>query len=299
MAPFMMRFQIRDLEEFSGVRAHTIRIWEKRYGLLKPARTETNIRTYDIEDLKAILNVAFLNQHGLKISKIAALPSAERDRLVREVALSGDGRAEVVKSLKMAMLGFDEVLFESVGSKFREMHGFRALVEEVYVPLLEHIGTLWQTNSICPAHEHFVSNIIRQKLVAAVDALPFSGVPKERMHILYLPENELHELGLLYLNFILRSKGERTIYLGQGVPLEDLRQVASIMNGPITFISIITSIPRSPDLSTMLKDLGTQLNEDRFDFMLASNQFDRNLPAPGRMRLFTSMADLMKAVDQG
>ncbi len=298
MGPFMMRFQIKDLEEFSGVKAHTIRMWEKRYGLLSPARTDTNIRTYGIEDLKAILNVAFLNQHGIKISKIAALPSTERDRMVREVALSGNVGADLLASLKMAMLSFDEILFESVSSKFREVNGFRALVEKLYVPLLENIGLLWQTNSICPAHEHFVSNIIRQKLIAAVDALPLSGSPKGKVHVLYLPENELHELGLLYVNYLIRAKGYRTIYLGQGVPLEDLRQVGCIVRGDIVFIGILTSLPGSSDVQGILKELGNGLPEDRFSFMLAFNQFDRSLPSPARMRLYSSMLELVAAIDQ-
>ncbi|MDQ3101221.1 MAG: MerR family transcriptional regulator, partial [Bacteroidota bacterium] len=183
MGPYLMRFQIRDLEEFSGVRAHTIRIWEKRYGLLEPERTGTNIRTYGINELKVILNVAFLNQRGHKISKIAALNAEQRDQLVREVALVDEHGGDALNSLKLAMLSFDEVLFESVSSKFREVNGFRKLVEQLYVPLLEHIGLLWQTNSICPAHEHFVSNIIRHKLIVASDALPLNAALHERIHI--------------------------------------------------------------------------------------------------------------------
>ncbi len=300
MGPYLMRFQIRDLEEFSGVRAHTIRIWEKRYGILEPDRTSTNIRTYGIDELKAILNVAFLNQNGFKISKIAALSPVERDRLVREVALSKDGGGDALNSLKMAMLGFDEVLFESVSAKFREANGFKALVEQVYVPLLERIGLLWQTNSICPAHEHFVSNMIRHKLIVASEALPLSAAVRETIHVLYLPENEIHELGLLYVNYLLRAKGERTIYLGQSVPQHDLQQLIGLFPQRIVFVSILTTDPPVSEVPAMLAGLRQQLPEERFVFWLTGNQLGRMPKAaiPEGMRLFPTLRDLLKAVDE-
>ncbi|MEO8591204.1 MAG: MerR family transcriptional regulator [Flavobacteriales bacterium] len=183
----MMRFQIRDLEGFSGVKAHTIRIWEKRYGLLHPDRTDTNIRHYGLEQLRSILNVAYLNQRGYKISKLAALSVVEREKLVREVAGTQTGTDEVLNTLKLAMLGFDEPLFNSESAKHAAQHGFRSLVEDVYVRLLEQIGVLWQTSSICPAQEHFVSNIIRQKLLVATDGLALNAHATDVLHVLYLP----------------------------------------------------------------------------------------------------------------
>jgi MerR family transcriptional regulator, light-induced transcriptional regulator len=294
-----MRFQIRDLEEFSGVRAHTIRMWEKRYGLFEPDRTDTNIRTYGIEELKAILNVSYLNRHGYKISKIAALSPAQRDQLVREVAVAQQGTDDILNTLKMSMLNFDEVLFESVCGKFKEAHGFRALVERVFVPLLEHIGMLWQTNSICPAHEHFVSNIIRQKLIVAADALPLRAAPYERIHILYLPENEIHELGLLYVNYLLRSQGERTIYLGQSVPRADLLQVSALYPEKIIFISILTADPPAAEVPALLSSLRTSMPDaDRITFWLTGHQLARSpgMIVPEGMRLFTTMKDLIAAV---
>jgi MerR family transcriptional regulator, light-induced transcriptional regulator len=301
MGPFLLRFQIRDLEEFSGVRAHTIRIWEKRYGLLAPDRTSTNIRTYGIDELKAILNVAYLNRNGYKISKIAALDAQQREKLVREVALDNKSGGDILNSLKMAMLSFDEVLFESVSSKYRESHDLRSLVEQVYVPLLEHIGVLWQTSSICPAHEHFVSNIIRQKLISAIDALPLNAAPRDTIHILYLPENELHELGLLYVNYLLRLRGERTIYLGQSVPMQDLQQVATMFPRPIIFISILTTSPQPSEVGPMLKDMRESLPGADHEFWLAGSQLARvpDLDVPRGMRLYGSMAELLKAVNEG
>lgn len=268
----LSQFQIRDLEEFSGVKAHTIRIWEKRYGLLAPDRTDTNIRTYGIDDLKTILNVAYLNRQGLKISKIAALSAADRDRLVRDMGRTDSEGGNVIDTLKMAMLGFDEVLFESASSRYRESHGFARLVEQVYVPLLEQIGLLWQTSAICPAHEHFISNIIRNKLIAACEAVPLRSAPRARTFILFLPDNELHELSLLYVNFLLRSKGERAVYLGQSVPHEDLRHLVGSKLQHHIFVSVFTTSPAASETPALAQALSTLLPPPYNTIWLTGNQ---------------------------
>jgi MerR family transcriptional regulator, light-induced transcriptional regulator len=156
---------------------------------------------------------------------------------------------------------------------------------------------LWQTNSICPAHEHFISNIIRQKLLVAVDALPLTSAPGKQLHILYLPENELHELGLLYVNYLLRQKGERTIYLGQSVPLADLQQVTAIFPGDLNFISILTTSPRQGELPDMLTSFRTLFPEERVTCWLAGNQLAATPDNP-RIRLFGSMKELLSAVEE-
>lgn len=266
MGPYQNRFSIRDLENFSGVKAHTIRIWERRYGLLEPDRTDTNIRTYSTDELKTILNVAFLNRHGVKISKIAALTKAERDQRVKELADDASDPSSALNALKLAMVSYDTDLFERTSDTYREQEGFRALVERLYVPLLEHIGVLWQSNSICPAQEHFASNLVRQKLVSAIDTSRPLTRPDGRLYVLYLPENEIHELGLLYLHYRLRTAGERVIYLGQSVPMDDLAQVAEQFPGPITFISVLTAFPANGDLPEYLSSVRAALPEDRVEF---------------------------------
>ncbi len=266
MGPYLNRFSIRDLENFSGVKAHTIRIWERRYGLLEPDRTDTNIRTYTTDELKTILNVAFLNRHGVKISKIAALTKAERDQRVKQVAEDASDPSGALNALKLAMVSYDTDLFERTSDTYREQEGFRALVERLYVPLLEHVGVLWQSNSICPAQEHFASNLVRQKLVAAIDSTRPLVRQDGRLFVLYLPENEIHELGLLYLHYRLRTAGERVIYLGQSVPMGDLAQVAEQFSGPITFISVLTAFPPSNDLPTYLSEVRASLPDDRVEF---------------------------------
>ena len=294
MGPFLNRFSIRDLENFSGVKAHTIRIWERRYGLLDPDRTDTNIRTYSSEELKTILNVAFLNRHGVKISHIAALSRAERDRRVKEVADDKSDPDISLNALKLAMLSYDADLFERTSDAFRAVEGFRALAERLYVPLLEHVGVLWQSSSICPAQEHFASNMVRQKLVAAIDqARPLPRL-EGKLHVLYLPENEIHEIGLLYLHYRLRIAGERTIYLGQSVPMEDLAQIADQFTGPITFIAVLTAFPHSDDLPPHLQKLRASMPDDRIEHVFTGSRVaDADMTPPAGIRLFPRFRDLL------
>mgnify|MGYP001292116313 FL=1 len=299
MGLFQNSFSIRALEEFSGVKAHTIRIWEKRYGLLAPDRTGTNIRHYSLDELKVILNVAYLNKHGHKISRIAAMTLTERDRLVRETAGTSDSAEETLNTLKVAMLGFDEGMLERITAEYRKHHGFRNLVELVFVPLLEHIGVLWQTNVICPAQEHFVSNFIRQKLITATDGLAASEGSKDRTFVLYLPENEIHELGLLYVNYLLRASGERTIFLGQSVPGEDLKHLAAVRNGQLVMVTILIVDPPAAEIPTYLKELRAQLPDNRITFLVTGAQLAKvkDMEVPPGIRTFPSMRELVKAVD--
>lgn len=298
MGPYLTRFSIRDLEEFSGVKAHTIRVWERRYGLLEPDRTDTNIRTYSVDELKTILNVAFLNRHGVKISKIAAFSSVEREKHVKDLAQRGTDTTDQLNALKLATVSYDTDLFESTSEQFRKESGFRALVERLYVPLLEHIGLLWQSNAICPAQEHFVSNLVRQKLIVGIDATSTLSKTDGALFVLYLPENEIHELGLLYTHYLLRTAGERVLYLGQSVPIEDLAQVAAQFPGTIEFISIFTAFPQSDGLPKYLKNLRALLPGTRLSFRFTGSRVaSAALKDPGKgMRLLPHFKDLVASL---
>jgi DNA-binding transcriptional MerR regulator len=272
MGPYLNRFSIRDLEEFSGVKAHTIRIWERRYGILAPDRTETNIRTYGLTELKTILNVAFLNRYGVKISRIAALSEKERDRTVKDLAEKQGSTDDALNALKLAMVGYDTEGFERTSAAYLEREGFRNLVERLYVPLLECIGLLWQSNSICPAQEHFVSNLVRQKLIAGIDGLRPTSAGSGTTQVLYLPQDEIHELGLLYVHYLLRSRGERVVFLGQSVPKDDLAQVVQQFTGPVRFISIFTAFPQSDALSSYFSELRKAMPDERVSFLVTGSR---------------------------
>jgi DNA-binding transcriptional MerR regulator len=295
-SPYISQFSISDLEGFSGVKAHTIRVWERRYNLLEPDRTGSNYRLYSLDELRTILNVAFLTAHGIKIGKVAAMRPEERSSLVREISERHADHGDTLNSLKVAMLSFDESLFRSASEHYREREGFNALVEGVYVPLLEHIGHLWHSGAICPSQEHFVSNLIRQRIVAETEALP---LPAEgaALRVLYLPDQEIHELGLLYTNYLLRSFGDRTIYLGQSVPTDDLHQITELFSGPITFISFITSFPPADGLQRYMDGLRAQIPDERHQFWFTGSQVNRapGLKAPEGFRVFPHIRYLIEA----
>lgn len=292
--PFLSRFSISDLEGFSGVKAHTIRVWERRYNLLSPTRTDSNIRTYGLEELKALLNVAYLNDHGVKISHIAALSHKEREARVRELAAKNVDPADRLNALKLATASYDVALFERTSEIHRTREGFRGLVEQLYIPLLEHIGLLWHSNSICPAQEHFVSNLIRQKLIAAIDRADPQVKGSGTTHVLFLPDNEIHELGLLYIQYLLRTAGEHVIYLGQSVPMEDLRHVAAQVPGRIELITVLTVMPHPDDVPAYITRLRTTLPGDRFTLRMAGVRPERIAAIPWKgARVFTRLAELV------
>ena len=223
----MGQYSIKQLEGLSGIKAHTIRIWEQRYQLLVPHRTDTNIRFYDDDHLKKILNVALLNEKGFKISKIANFSENQILETVKGLEVEKDpefSKDSKMKSLILALLKLDEALFhEIIDSELRNF-GFYSTIKEVIYPLLNSIGLLWGIQKVNPAQEHFISNLIRQKIITATENLKNNPSHKTTF-VLYLPENELHEMGLLVANYFLRQKGHRTIYLGQNVPKEDLKVI--------------------------------------------------------------------------
>jgi len=241
-------FSIKDLENFSGIKAHTIRIWEQRYSLLSPERTEGNQRKYSLLELQKLLNVKYLYENGFKISKIAKFREEEIPLQVVQLIKENAESHHALDAFKLAMLKFDQVLFERTYSKLMADLSFRRIFLDVFIPLLQVIGDLWQANSITPAHEHFISNLIQQKLVAQIERHPQVELPmSQRTYVLYLPHGEIHDLGLLYLHYELSLRGERSIYLGRSVPLENLNEVKAIYP-EVTFISQFTVEPSQSEL---------------------------------------------------
>lgn len=220
----MGKYSIKELEQLSGIKAHTIRIWEKRHKLIQPERTQTNIRFYSDEDLKKIINVSVLNNHGLKISKIATLTPDDLNKKVFALAVTQNSTDLYIDQLIVSMVDLDEEKFEQLISSLNLKFGLERMVTEIIYPFLDKIGVLWQTNNITPAQEHFISNLVRQKLIVAIDGLPIPAKNGTRA-VLFLPEHELHELGLLFQYYLVKKSGIRTYYLGQGVPHNDLKKV--------------------------------------------------------------------------
>ena len=217
----MNAFTIKDLESLSGIKAHTIRIWEQRYSFLKPQRTETNIRYYTSEELKTLLNIALLNKYGFKISHIDKMePNEIADKLISLT----DNRAQqerMVNELIGFMVDMNLERFEEMLNRHIANKGIERTIQQLLFPFLERIGILWQTNHINPAQEHLVTNIIRQKLIAGIEkSAPL--FTSNKTILLFLPEGEHHELGLLYMYYLLKNRGVRVLYLGASVPLKDV-----------------------------------------------------------------------------
>lgn len=286
------KFSIKDLEKLSGIKAHTLRIWEQRYGILKPQRTDTNIRWYCNDELKNILNVSLLNNHGYKISKIAELNKAEIAAEVSKIVNCQINECEQVSSLIISMVEMDEQRFEKIISNQILRKGFSNTIEQVIYPFLQKIGVMWQTGSINPAQEHFISNLIRQKLISAIDGLVPPENKKQKKFILYLPESELHEISLLYFNYILKSKGHSVVYLGQSVPLVDLQRVYEIRDAHY-IVSVFTRTMESPE--TYIKELSYTFPKAKL--LLSGYQVLSNkLKLPSNVALFKCPQDLTNLI---
>ena len=261
MEHIKQNFSIKDLEHLSGIKAHTIRIWEKRYNILTPNRTETNIRTYDLESLQKILNVTFLNGHGYKISRIAKLSDPEIGKMVKEVAATASEENRAINSFKISMVNFDSNLFHKTYLNLTDSKSFREIFLEIFIPLLNEIGLLWQTDTINPVHEHFLVGLIKQKLYLNIAQLESSeDYEGEELYVLFLPENEIHDLGILYLNYELNFHHKQTIYLGPSMPLNDMRYLLDIHPSP-TFISYLTTEPR--ELTEFLNKFDCIISKDK------------------------------------
>lgn len=254
-------FTIKDLENLSGIKAHTLRIWEKRYNLLSPERTDTNIRYYDLQSLTKLLNVKYLYENGIKISKIADIDEQDLPIKVRQLITETGVENHSLNSFKLAMLNFDQSLFEHTYNQVLAEKTFRGVFQEIFIPFLEEIGYLWQSETITPAHEHFITNLIKQKLHSNIERLQLRKPENNNeIFVLYLPLNEIHELGLLYLHYELTLKGYQSIYLGQSVPLESLREVLKLYNN-VVFIAYLTVEPSTDLLENYIVELETTLKE--------------------------------------
>ncbi|WP_298760089.1 MerR family transcriptional regulator [uncultured Psychroserpens sp.] len=252
-------FSIKDLENLTGIKAHTIRIWEKRYNLLQPERTDTNIRYYSLGNLQKLLNISYLNNNGYKISKIASLENDEVTKLVKEVAQSDQTNNHSIDTFKLSMLNFDQKLFYDTYEGLLKEKTFIEMFYQDFIPLLSEIGMLWQTDTITPAHEHFLTSLIRQKILINTEKLQSKNqIDTNKVFVLYLPDNEVHELGLMIINHEIIARGHQAIFLGQSVPLNSLKDLLSYYDD-ITFVSYFTVKPEKEYIDEYLKDFSDNL----------------------------------------
>lgn len=273
----MNAFTIKDLENLSGIKAHTIRIWEQRYNFLKPNRTETNIRYYSNDELKTLLNIALLNKYGFKISHIDRMqPQEIREKLLSLI----DAKAiqeRIVNELVQEMVDLNVEKLDKILSGYITSKGIEKAVIQIIFPFLEKIGLLWQTGHINPAQEHLVSNVVRQKMIVAIDSAS-THLKSDKTVLLFLPEGEHHELGLLFMHYMLKNKGVKTIYLGANVPIKDVSYVVNQKNPDIIFIHL-TATSSNFNFDKFLISISTQINVDQVIISgLLTNTYIKSLP---------------------
>lgn len=271
-------YHIKDIEHLSGIKAHTLRMWEKRYNVVEPKRTSTNIRYYDDEDLKKILNIAILNRNGYKISRIATLPDNSLNNELIHLSQKSDNHELQVGQLIKAMVDFDKDLFEKVFSRSIMQMGFQDTILKLIYSFFHRIGILWLTGNIDPSQEHFISNIVRQKIIAAIDSLPENRNLNNENFILYLPDGQWHEMGLLMCSYLIRKNGFSDIYLGSSLPLESVLKLGK----NLAFSHIITTTSISKPQAEFNRELVTlsETYRDKTIFVggLKENMQVENLP---------------------
>lgn len=292
-------FSIKDLENLSGIKAHTIRIWEKRYNLLSPERTQTNIRLYSLLSLQKLLNITLLYENGLKISKIAQLKNEEIPLKVREIIDEKSIKNNMMNAFKLSMINFDQSLFYNTYNKLVVDLSFREIFKEYFIPLLQELGYLWQSNTISTTHEHFITNLVKQKVYTNTEKVHRSEYVNNKSFVLFLPENEIHELGILYLNYELNLRGYKSIFLGQSVPIENLEPLI-VSNEFVEFIAYVTVEPSKGKIDKYLQKFKKKIldkKDCRLSLLGFQTQFVDLNTKPENVSVYRGFEDLIEALN--
>lgn len=272
----MNQFSISQLSQFSGIKPHTIRIWEQRYNALTPGRSEGNTRYYDNDQLRRLLNIVSLMQGNYKISEISALPDKKIFELLQKQLPSGETPNGMYEYFILQLIGagmnFDEINFDKLLSHCIVRYGVKRSYLKVIYPMLNRIGLMWATNLMPPASEHFISNIIRQKLFTLVDSLP-AGNDKKNSWLLFLPENEFHEIGLLLSHYLIRNSGFKSVYLGSNVPIQSVVEAVSTVN-PDNLLLFLTHNDSKEALQDYMYDLGRKFKNKNVKLAADAKQLE-------------------------
>jgi len=286
----MFLYSIKDLEKLTGIKAHTIRIWEKRYGIVSPQRTSTNIRYYTEMDLKKLLNVALLVKNGIKISQLAGCSCDDLNDKIVDIFYKTNGKDTLIDQLVLAMSELDDKRFNSTISSSILNKGFESTIVDLIFPFLERLGLLWQTGNINTAQERFVLSILRQKILVALDSMHWNPALNTKLFMMFLPMNELHEIELLFYRYIIRKHGHKVIYLGQSIPFDDVVEIANVKN--VDFLFFTANSPMTnPDFDTYTLRLSKKYPDKKILISgLQIRQTTRNTPL--NVLKINSMEDL-------
>ncbi|MDF1695213.1 MAG: MerR family transcriptional regulator [Saprospiraceae bacterium] len=292
----MAVYSINDVEKLCGIKAHTIRIWEKRYAIIQPRRTDTNIRYYLDEDLQKILNISLLNRNGYKISKIAKLSEGEIKNIVSELSDVTLESEDNLDALMHAMLELDEFKFNKILDHNIDSKGFEVTMDEIVYPMMEKLSMMWIAGSIKGVHENFVANVIRRKTIVAIDQIESDYNPEGLRFLIYLPENETHELSLLFLHFLLKDSGINVINLGAGIPLIDVLEGQNICKADYIFTIFNDSFSESP-LQPYLNELSKHL-EGTTILISGYQTAIQNISPPYNVHVLKSLSDVKSFVQE-
>jgi MerR family transcriptional regulator, light-induced transcriptional regulator len=288
-------YSIKDLEKLTGIKAHTIRIWEQRYGLIEPARTETNIRYYTDDNLRHLFNIALLNRQGVKISRIAQLKPLDIAAMVAEFN-DTKGSNSQIDALTLSMIDLDEQTFNRIFTRFIDENGFERTMLELVYPFLDKLNVLWMTGSINPAHEKFISNLIRNKIICAIEHQEHV-LPKETStFLLYLPETENQELTLLFMHYLLRTRKQRVIYLGSNTSITDLKEACCITNPNYVF-TIINEMPHRQTLQQYVNSMETAVGDCKI-MVTGAQFFMQPVKFPSKVSLLNGLKDTLQILDE-
>ncbi len=292
----MANYSIKDLEHLSGIKAHTLRIWEQRYNLINPKRTETNIRFYDQDDLKLILNVSLLKDNGIKISKIAEMTREQLNEAIINISDSSTNFADQIYALTLCMIDLDEQRFEKIINSNTLKHGFERTMTNLVIPFLSKIGVMWLTDAINPAQEHFISHLVRQKIMVAIDGQQTNIDSSAKKYMLFLPEGELHELILLFANYLIKSRGGRVIYLGQTLPITDLKMAYEIYE-PEYLLTVLTGKPQNSTPKEYIEELSNLFPSS--EILVSGRQVvGQDLELPNNVTTLASLNDLITFAEE-
>ncbi len=288
-------YSITDLEKLSGIKAHTIRIWERRYKLIEPKRTKTNIRYYNEHDLRRLLNICVLNKKGVKISKLAKMSQDEIHDQVKSATSISDEYDAQLDGLTLAMLELDERKFNRIFNVYIKNHGFEQTIFELLNPFLEKLSLLWMTGSLKTCHEHFMTELIRRKVIRAIDSIP---LPKEdaKRFLIFLPEEEHQELSLLFLNYVCRARGFHVVNLGKGNALEDIASVREIF-APDFVYTIITESHVQKPVRPFLHQLCESFPESHV-FVSGYQIVRQRVKSEGKLEVVASLNDAISRLDE-
>ena len=291
----MGTYQIKDLEELSGIKAHTIRVWEQRYKIIQPKRTATNICYYNDEDVRLLLNVAYLCKHRYRISKISQMSYEEMVDNILSISRRGETYEHRVTEMVAAMLELEVEKFEHLVTTCIIDLGFENAMMQVIMPFLKKIGMLWLTKAIDPANEHYVSNIIRHKIIVATDAIIPDHHSETKKFLIFLPERELHELMVLFANYLVKSRHHKTIYLGQNIPFSNLKPVVDKTN-PDCLLTSLTSYPSTDNTMGFLQLLSGEF-PDKQIYVSGQRVASAYHPFPENVKRLEDFSELLEVLE--